>query len=648
MSVPADNQRDANGVNVQESLTYFPCPSCGKSLKTKTSAAGKKIRCPQCRQIAIVPPQKSDAPPPPKPEAPSPPKPDMPTPIWRIVLPPFLLAIVLWATFVLQLHNLDHTGLTRWDEVFHALVAKNVAKHPLTPTLVDEPFLPYDQMKWGENHVWLHKPILPFWQVALSFMLLGVNTFSLRLPAAILNTAAACLTYLIGKEILDRRAALIAATIQAINPFLMRLVHGYQFADNIDISLLFWVEVGVYFLVRSLRTGSWTDILLAGFAQGLAFLSKSHLAAIIFGIALTAWLLPICRVVRPENCRIGFFRLLGMAGVTVLTIAPWTIYCAVSFPEEFWHEQSMVFRHLYDNVEAWGAPWDRLVFDYMIAIHGVFYTPILVASLALMGKAVMQRHAGLWLLYAWSLGVVLPHLFAVTKTPSATIIAMPALLLLLGGLISDAWRGQRWQLAVLAGVLVMSLIITATPNPGHGYPATRAFGGVMRNALWVVYHCAVALTFGAIAVGFWVLIRRFLPSLVGRVIHVVAMLFCAGVLVWLGYRSLDAAWRVTKINSNDVLSVNAGRYARDHLPVNAVLFCENRSGYDHLTTMFYADRTCYPLVRQNLDVTAQRILDAGGIPYIVSLRKLPYRAVHTCPGIGPTIYEWHPPGRAEN
>src|ERR1700676_3448114 len=152
-----------------------------------------------------------------------------PAPAWRVPVPPpwLVLGLILLGTFLLKLRHLDHTGLTRWDEVFHAVVAQNVLKHPLKPTLVDVPYLPYDMTKWGENHVWLHKPILPFWQIALSFALLGVNTFALRLPSAILSTAAAWLTYLIGKELLDRRAALIAAALQAINPFLLTLVQGY-------------------------------------------------------------------------------------------------------------------------------------------------------------------------------------------------------------------------------------------------------------------------------------------------------------------------------------------------------------------------------------------------------------------------------------
>ena len=335
------------------------------------------------------------------------------------------------------------------------MVAKNVLKHPLTPTLVDDPYLPYSGTSWNDGHVWLHKPILPFWQAALSLALFGVNTFALRLPAAVLSTAAAFLTYLIGKDLFDRRTALVAATLQALNPFLMLVIHGYQFADNIDIALLFWVEIGVYFLTRAARTGAWPDVLLAGWAQGLAFLCKSYLAGILFGLALTIWLLPYCRLAKREDCRLGPLRLLAMLAVTIgngTKEAVAGVYCMASVPGAITRTEAhrpAVFSAIraVTNVEGWGAPWDRVAFDYLIRIYGVFYGPILTAGLVFIGKAVPGRHRGLWITYAWGLGVVVPHLFAETKTPSATLIALPAALLLLGHLIAEASRGHSGDAA---------------------------------------------------------------------------------------------------------------------------------------------------------------------------------------------------------
>lgn len=65
------------------------------------------------------------------------------------------------------------------------------------------------------------------------------------------------------------------------------------------------------------------------------------------------------------------------------------------------------------------------------------------------------------------------------------------------------------------------------------------------------------------------------------------------------------------------------RFAREHLPENAVLLCDVRKPgipgnhdrrYEHLTIMFYADRTCYGLEGNSPDRMAAQILQAGGVP----------------------------------
>ncbi len=211
------------------------------------------------------------------------------------------LLVILAVAFLLRLPHLDHAFLNYWDESFHALVARNLLKHPLKPTLLDEPRIPYDPACWTENHVWLHKPILPLWQIALSYAVFGVNNLALRLPSLFLSTGAVLLTFLIGSSLFDRRTGLIAAALQAINPAITLLVQGYLFADHVDVALLFWVELGVYFLVRALLTGALGDAALAGVAQGLAYLSKSYIAAIITGLAVCAWMLPYLGVGRREK-----------------------------------------------------------------------------------------------------------------------------------------------------------------------------------------------------------------------------------------------------------------------------------------------------------------------------------------------------------
>ena len=605
---------------------FVPCAGCGETFLCPAEAAGSRVQCPGCGRTLTARPC----------------GPRAVAPAWRRLLPPLVLAAVLGATLLLKLHNLGHTALTHWDEAYHAIVARNLLKHPLEPTLIDEPYRP-TPLKWTDSHVWLHKPPLPLWQVALAFAAMGVNAFALRLPSAVLSTGAAWLTYLIGNELLDRRAGLLAAALQAANPFLLLLVHGYQFADHIDVALLFWVEAGIYFLARALRTGCWRDVLLAGVAQGLAYLCKSYLAGIILGLAVTAWLLPACRLARREDCRIDLARLLGLLGATLVTAAPWPLYCLAQYPREFAHEQALIWTHVTANVEGWGAPWDRVAFDYLIGLYGVFYAPVLVAGVVLIGKALREQRAGLVLVYAWGLGVVLPHLVVATKTPSATVIGMPALLLLLGCLVAGAWRGERLALAALTGVLAMSFVFPAViKNPGHGFPSPRVFAGVMRHALWVVGQVAGALAAVALAAG----LSRWLPAAgagpLRRSLRVAALVYCACVLAWRGLDTVSAAWRVTERNVNDPACVDVGEFARRHLPDNAVLLCDERRGDEHLTTMFYAGRTCYALEPSGPDAMARQIVRAGGAPYVVSRRNLPLVPVHVSDGRGPTVYECRP------
>src|SRR5205814_595566 len=221
---------------------------------------------------------------------------------------------------------------------------------------LDTPYLATDETNWQATRVWLHKPILPPWQIALSYLVFGVNSFALRLPSALLSTAAVWLTYAIGRELIDRLAGLIAAALQAFNPAILMLVHGYVFSDHVDISLLFWTELGIWLVLRTMRSGSWRDAVLAGVAQGLALLSKTYPALIVSMIAAAAWVLPL--IIGDRRWRFFRGRFVAMLAATLVTAGPWFASCAARFPREFIGENTKILSHLTANVENWAAPWD--------------------------------------------------------------------------------------------------------------------------------------------------------------------------------------------------------------------------------------------------------------------------------------------------
>jgi hypothetical protein len=602
-------------------------------------------------------------------------------------LPGIVAFLVVLASFFISLHNLDHASVKPLDEVFHAIVARNLMRHPFTPTLDDPPYIDVDSRNWQDNGVWLHKPPMAMWQIAVSYAALGVNPLALRLPSAILAAAAAWLTFLIGRELLDPLAGAVAAVLQAFNPVIMMAVQGYVFSDHVDVALLFWVEVSILFLGRTMRTGRRRDAALCGVAQGLAFLSKTFPALIVTSVAVVMWLISwyvARRAMTPSTGTPGEGRGEGdfeaakdadspnqnhphpnpppeyqgrgkgslpcaslalVVASALATIAPWLISIAIRFPSEFRHEMLGIVGHLSQDVEGWAAPWDRLVFDYSIGIYHVYYVPVLAAAIVLAVRAWQERSVAIALLLAWALGVLIPNTLAVSKTMTATMIGWPAFWLLLGGLASRAvYRGDRWAAATwtVSTVLAAALLTrTSIPREGWGYPSTPGFGVIMREHAWVIWHLAAALAGGAVVA--WIIKRWTGATRIICSTAAAAMVF-TGVRWWHGDHPRGyacVAWDVTQINRQTPQFPALARFARN-LPPNAVFLVDENDKLENKLIQFATDRTCHPLANRPWEDLAAQVVKHGGLPFLVTSQSIPLptamvdrqnkQAVYACTG----------------
>ena len=100
------------------------------------------------------------------------------------------LFLLLFSAFTIKLFMiLLSPYLFTWDEVFHGLVAKNLIKHPLTPTLYDKTLFPLG-LSWSGTTIWLHKQPWFLWQMAISIKLFGTNAFAVRLPGLLYTVFA--------------------------------------------------------------------------------------------------------------------------------------------------------------------------------------------------------------------------------------------------------------------------------------------------------------------------------------------------------------------------------------------------------------------------------------------------------------------------
>ena len=555
-----------------------------------------------------------------------------------------VLLCILIASAVLVLRNLGHSGITYWDEGFHAVVARNLTKHPLKFTLYDQPWLPYDYKGWGENHIWLHKPPVAMWTIWLSHLVFGINTFALRLPSAISLGVATWLTFRIASDLFDKRAGLIAAFLQAFNPFLFESVHGYRYSDHIDIALLLWVQVSCWFLLRAIRSGKRRNYILSGVAMGVAYLSKSYLACITFGIALVVWGVARGKQVYRKKfisddstqseatdtkIRLSDIGLQLLAAIA--TVAPWVIYCLIYYRKEFLWEHKRVLDHLNTDVESWGASWDRPLFDYMPLFYPVFYAALVAAVLCLIVVMFKRWRLAELFVLAWGIGVIVPHTLAETKTPSATMIAVPPLLICLAAVISRAWQRRDWIYTSIwiAGMLVITIISGGRTlvQSRDQFDGLKKIAPFIQTNFWIVEQLIGFGVLLAIFAGVYMLVRhRNVQRWIWfgfRTVALIIALFYAG-------RYVHTAYRVTERNSKVPLYEQSGPRLQHEMPENACFFLDDERVGAHFDLMYYADRSTYQIYNKHMKEPrdfkrqAKTAREAGAIPYLFSVKETAY------------------------
>lgn len=130
------------------------------------------------------------------------------------------------------------------------------------------------------------------WLIALTYQIFGINEFSARLPSIISCIISVILTYQIGKILLNRQVAFLAAIILCLMP--IWIFEGRSATQNTP---LVCVELlGIWALLRAEELGTqqkqqkilWG--ILAGSTFGLGFMIKSFMI-ILPGVAIVPYLI---------------------------------------------------------------------------------------------------------------------------------------------------------------------------------------------------------------------------------------------------------------------------------------------------------------------------------------------------------------------
>lgn len=341
------------------------------------------------------------------------------------------LAILLLCAGLLRLGPSLDPCLHEWDERYHALVAKHLLDDPFTPQLYTDPALPHDDANWTQARIWLHKPPLALWCIALSLKFFGLHPWAVRLPSILFSCLAVLLCHALARSMASSRVAFWSALLFAINGHLVELASGRTSTDHIDALLVVFVLAGVFASKRMAGDRSYIWAVVCGGCMGLAFLTKSWPALLIVPIALANLL------AGPGQRPFASLALFSIVIFTGLVVAvPWQFHLYQAFPEAMAEASRSHLAHFGQAIEAHGRPWTYF-WSQLPMIHGELAPLALIWFIAVPFRKRPREHAAL---LVWLLLPYIVFSFALTKMPGYTALAAPAMCMILAMAI------EQWSL----------------------------------------------------------------------------------------------------------------------------------------------------------------------------------------------------------
>lgn len=234
------------------------------------------------------------------------------------------LIFILVLSVIIRLLFLDRPELQSRDEGVHAVVSRSLLINPFTPILITYPIPGLENVR-EFPFIFLEKPPLIFWLMAISYKIFGVNEFAVRFIPAAFGIFSILLTYLLAKQFFEKKVALLSSLLLSLCQFHVK----YSRQGMLDVPLTFFILLTLFLFIKGFNSNSSASIffILAGISQGLGILTKWH-AAIFPTIAIMLFLILQKKWEFLFSRKISFY----FISVALITL-PWLVYMYLSFPE---------------------------------------------------------------------------------------------------------------------------------------------------------------------------------------------------------------------------------------------------------------------------------------------------------------------------
>lgn len=321
--------------------------------------------------------------------------------------------------------------LNLWDERFHALAAKNMLKHPFKPMLYIDPVVNMAYDRWDRFHIWLHKPPVFLWQIAISFKPFGYSELALRLPNIILSSILVLFAYRIGKLLVNDRVGFYTAFLTATSFYIIQLVSGQEGMDHNDMAFTFYVSASIWAWIEYSYSPKKYWIILIGLFSGLAILNKWLTGLIVYA----AWGISI--LIRDKKLfDIKIFKDIFLSFIiTCVIFIPWQVYIMYRFPAEASATYELFRQHISTVLDGHeGSAWFHL--ERLASTYGKIVPYVLLPGFIVLYKKINRLEMKISVI-AIPLIVYSFFAFAKTKIPSHVFFVSLILSLALAALIFE-------------------------------------------------------------------------------------------------------------------------------------------------------------------------------------------------------------------
>jgi len=345
--------------------------------------------------------------------------------------------------------------INMWDERFHALVAKNMLDHPFKPMLYADPVVDMKYNYWNISHIWLHKPPLFTWQIALSFKIFGVNELAVRIPSIIMVSLLVFAVYRMGKLTASKSTGYYAALIMITSFYLVQLVSGQKDLDHNDVSFLFYVTASLWAWIEYRYSGKNKWIYFIGLFAGAAVLCKFLTGLLVFFIWFIDLILRKDERMKPANWKALAISIL----ISLAVFVPWQLYIMIRFPDSASMAYGFFWKHITVPLDGHNGGFFYHI-DKLGLTYGEIVPYFIILGIYLYFVKIKEPSVKIALL----LGLLLVYLFfAIAKTKMLTHVyfVCSIIFLSLASILDAAFSNLRLLIKrlIIPGIFEFCIIL---------------------------------------------------------------------------------------------------------------------------------------------------------------------------------------------